>query len=152
MLLALFFYLAYIMGVIIRNRDQDLITLDGYATCQTFSQCFFIMIRLAFYDTSGLNFITAINQTKNQPGYVLLLFLYIIFTAIILLNGLLGVFRSGFLSIDEIKNEDNIKLQKRNNIIKEFHLLNSKLTKLLPELKSLNSELRDIKDYTIESL
>lgn len=92
--LLLLFFLAYIFAVVFSTELGTLDTVEG-TTCATVSSCFVIMIRLAFCDGVGLDFLSAVME--NSSGLSVLLFLYLIATNIILLNGLIGIFASAFV-------------------------------------------------------
>jgi hypothetical protein len=53
------------------------------------------MMRLSLYDGTGFDYLTAIIQAE-LPGLAVLLIAYMCFNAMILLNGLIGVFGSAF--------------------------------------------------------
>ena len=132
--LFLFFYITYIMSVIIWNRDETLITIEGYATCGRLSTCFIIMLRLAFYDSTGFDFITA-TMSSGQIGITLLLFFYLIFSSIILLNGLIGIFSNAFTTDNE---NEMMKIQKDIKI--KFILKD-----ILNDLKDMNNDIYSLK-------
>ena len=95
-LLGMFFYSSYIMAVICVYYDRDsIITGEGYATCGTITLCFIVMLRLIFYDGTGFDFLAAVVK-NGQSGLAFLLLLYLIFNAIIILNGLIGIFGTAF--------------------------------------------------------
>ena len=79
------------MAVVCWNSNGGLETLEGFPTCGSLIQCCLVMLRFSFYDGTGFDFLQATIAT-NQVGLSLLLIAYLIFSAIILLNGLIGMF------------------------------------------------------------
>lgn len=55
------------------------------------------MIRLAFYDTKGLDFLSFFVNSSSEVLTALLI-LYLILTGVIILNGLLGIFGGIFIN------------------------------------------------------
>eukprot|EP01035_Chromulina_nebulosa_P018063 gene18063-23710_t len=53
------------------------------------------MLRLSFYDGTGFDFLTAVIDSKFG-GFAVLLIIYLCFSAMILLNGLIGIFGMAF--------------------------------------------------------
>lgn len=76
-----------------------MVTPDGQ-TCDTLSHCYLTLFRLAMYDGVGFDFLQY--TADKDPGLGVLLFLYIIITAVILCNGLIGIFGSCFVGNDAI--------------------------------------------------
>ena len=60
------------------------------------------MIRLVFYDGTGFDYLNALVDDSNNAGYILLLFVYVIFNGIVLINGLIGIFGNTFTTQDDI--------------------------------------------------
>ena len=117
-LLGMFFYSSYILAIICVYYDRDfIVTGEGFNTCGTITQCFIIMIRLACYDGTGFDFLAAV-VAKGQGGLALLLFLYLIFNAIIILNGLIGIFGTAFVEFEGTKNIDDIYNVVRNDEVR----------------------------------
>ena len=85
--------------------------------CEDTFMCFFTMLRLSFYDGTGFDYLTSLAQDKthgNSHGYTVLLILFTIWTTIIILNGLIGIFGSAF-SLDDT--EDKLRLADKEDII-----------------------------------
>jgi len=100
-ILAMFFYITYLMSLVY-FYDRDTLAMDDISyssSCQTLQQCYITMLRLAFYDSTGLDYFNAIAQVN--VGYAVVLMLYLIVAAIILLNGLIGIF-SKVLTVDDL--------------------------------------------------
>lgn len=104
-ILAIFFYLTYIFGVIFWLEVPTLMTGAG-DSCGTLTSCFIVCMRLAFYDGTGLDFFTAV-VNSGSAGLAILLVLYMIATAIILLNGLIGIFANAFIVADDEEEEES---------------------------------------------
>ena len=85
-------------------------------------------------DGDGFDFLEAL-VSQGYTGYAILLMLYLIFCAIILLNGLIGIFGNAFQTDDD---DNNTNSNSNNNSI-QYHELNNKidiLTNMIIELKS----------------
>jgi len=104
--LAMFFYCTYVLAVVFWNEAGHLVTPEG-ETCVTLVACFITLMRLAFYDGTGFDYLTAVIDA-GYGGYGALLIFYMIATAIILLNGLIGIFGDSF-SADEEDDDDKDK-------------------------------------------
>ena len=164
--LGIFFYVTYILACVFWTDKSYLQTPDtgfenGYA-CTTLPMCFITMMRLAFYDGNGLDYLTAVaqedqtvysygpvlvnasyfNSVSNkwmfgivnvtEPlshvhhkggalGYAVLLVMYMVFAAVILLNGLIGIFGQAFVtdasdSDSEEELEDGSTYKKKDKI------------------------------------
>jgi len=87
--LAIFFYITYLISLVY-YYDRDVLSIDENS-CKTLRQCYITMLRLAFYDSIGLDYFIILAQANL--GYAVVLMLYLIVAAIILLNGLIGIFR-----------------------------------------------------------
>jgi len=111
--LGFFFYMAYVMGVSFWQKTADwaLTSPEGgtsgtLSECDTLPHCFLIMLRLTFFDGSGFDFLKSI-MDDNQPGLVTLLVLYMCVSALVLLNGLIGIFGGTFASATEEGSSDD---------------------------------------------
>ncbi len=58
------------------------------------------MMRLVLYDGTGFDYLQALVD-KADVGLVFLLFVYMIFNGVILVNGLIGIFGQVFTTSDE---------------------------------------------------
>lgn len=114
----LFFYITYLFAVEFWNDlrkvhfDQD---NDFY--CSHLNQCLIIMLRLAFYDNVGLDFL---QQTVKEglSEYTFLMLLYLILASMIVLNGLIGIFARIIAGdhdhhSDEYEHEDMIRYSEK---------------------------------------
>jgi len=147
--LGFFFYTAYIMGVSFWQATStiDLTSSEGgpngtLSECDTGPHCFFIMLRLTFFDGSGFDFVKSIMDYGNG-GWAFLLILYMCFSALVLLNGLIGIFGGTF---DEATKEDEAEeeakkeklekdtIQEIKNVVSRVETL---LTKLHDDLNNL---------------
>jgi len=150
--LGFFFYTAYIMGMSFWQATYNLplFSAEGGANntlseCDTAAHCFLIMLRLTFFDGDGFDFVKSVLD-YGYGGWVFLLILYMCFSALVLLNGLIGIFGASF---DEATQEDEEeeaaikeKLEKdtiqeiSKSIIRVEHLVN----KLQDDLNSLKQK------------
>jgi len=111
--LGFFFYLAYVVGVSFwqKTANLDLVSPEGGSTgvlseCDTLPHCFLIMLRLTFWDGSGFDFLKSVMDYGDQ-GLVTLLIFYMCFSAMVLLNGLIGIFGGAFASATEEDDDDD---------------------------------------------
>jgi len=100
--LAFFFYLAYVLGVSFwqKTANLPLISPEGgpnqnLSECDTLPHCFLIMLRLTFWDGSGFDFLKSV-MDYGDKGLVTLLIFYMCISAMVLLNGLIGIFGAAF--------------------------------------------------------
>lgn len=82
------------------NKFAHLSTAEGNS-CETITLCFITLFRLAFFDETGFDLLQSVINA-NSGGFAFLLFIYMIFTVIVLLNGLIGVFRKAFVVKEEV--------------------------------------------------
>lgn len=102
LVMAIFFFNAYVMAVIMFNQRSYLTLSSDFVTqpCYNINMCFVTMFRLVVYDGTGLDFLSALLEEKSD-GLVFMLFVYMIFNAIILINGMIGIFGNTFTENDE---------------------------------------------------
>jgi len=124
--LGFFFYMAYIMGVSFWQKTGDLLLASPeggpngtLSECDTLPHCFLIMLRLTFWDGSGFDFVKSLIDVGNQKGLVTLLIIYMCTSAMVLLNGLIGIFGGAFSaatedSDDEGEDEDSDKKDEKD--------------------------------------
>jgi len=100
--LGFFFYMAYVMAVAFWQTTANwaLVSPEGgpngtLSECDTLPHCFLIMLRLTFFDGSGFDFVKSLIDYPNG-GLVTLLILYMCVSAMVLLNGLIGIFGGAF--------------------------------------------------------
>ena len=101
LLMAIFFFTTYVVAVVFWNDQTNLDTPEG-ETCSTLRNCYMTMLRLVVYDGTGFDYLNSlVNSPEQTGGYVLLLFIFMIFNGIVLINGLIGIFGSTFTTQDE---------------------------------------------------
>lgn len=102
LVMVLFFFNAYVMAVVMHIQKGYVLTGADFVTqpCVTLNMCFLTMIRLAVYDGSGLDFVAAILD-EGSDGFVFMLMFYAVLNALILFNGLIGIFANTFTENDE---------------------------------------------------
>ena len=114
-ILTMFFYVTYLFSVVFWVEKGYIVTPDtGYENgyvCGTLPLCFITMMRLALYDGTGFDYFTAValEGHKDSYGFATLAIIYTIFAAMILLNGLIGIFGHAFAD-DEEEEEEERKL------------------------------------------
>ena len=88
---------------------------------------------LYYVDGDGFDFLEAL-VSQGYTGYAILLMLYLIFCAIILLNGLIGIFGNAFQTDDD---DNNTNSNSNNNSIQYNEMANKIdiLTNMIIELK-----------------
>lgn len=90
--LGIFFYMSYIFGIMFYTITQGMGNVVG---CDTIVHCMWVMIRLSLYDQDGFNYVFSLFDTKYRALTVLLI-IYMCITAMIFLNGLIGIFGDAF--------------------------------------------------------
>jgi len=146
--LGFFFYSAYIMGILFwqATRTLALSSPEGgsngtLSECDTAAHCFLIMLRLTFFDGSGFDFLKSIMDYGNG-GWAFLLILYMIFSALVLLNGLIGIFGGAFSEAtleDEAEEEaEKEKLEKETiqGIMRVINRIEDSILKLQEDIKT----------------
>jgi Ion transport protein len=97
--LGFFFFLAYVLGVAFwwKTSEWPLVSSETGTTseCDTLQHCFLIMMRLSFWDGSGFDYLLSL-MNANKRALVFLLVAYMCLSAMVLLNGLIGIFASAF--------------------------------------------------------
>ena len=120
------------MAVVFYNQYPNLITPEG-DSCGSLSNCYVTLMRLTLYDGTGLDYFSALTEEPGSGGYVVLLVLFMLFNAIILINGMIGIFGSTFTDSDTSMNA----LQSQVDAI--MSKLDSISSTLHPTVKSDNS-------------
>jgi len=114
--LGFFFYMAYIMGVAFwqQTATWTLVSPEGgpngnLSECDTLPHCFLIMLRLTFWDGSGFDYLKSVMDygTPMAKGMTTLLILYMCFSAMVLLNGLIGIFSAAFQAATKDDDDDD---------------------------------------------
>jgi len=113
--LGFFFYLAYILAIVFWQETSKLPLLSPeggvngtISECNTIPHCLLIMMRLSFFDGSGFDFVLSLIN-YNLAGLATLAIFYMIITAFVLLNGLIGIFGDAFQSATEDSAGDDEK-------------------------------------------
>jgi len=147
--LGFFFYSAYILAICFWQATSNLAlsSAEGgpngtLSECDTAAHCFLIMLRLTFFDGSGFDYVKSIMDYGNG-GWAFLLILYMCFSALVLLNGLIGIFGGAF---DEATQEDEAeeeaekeRLEKETiqDIMLVVHRVENSLMKLQEDLNAM---------------
>lgn len=101
--LGMFFYSSYIIAVVFWqeiDKIQETEIDENIPThCNSLKNCFLTVLRLAFYDGDGFDLLRAI-ANSSKPGLSVLLILYLCLSAMVLLNGLIGIFGGLFNASD----------------------------------------------------
>lgn len=132
-ILGMYFYVTYVAAVVCWNLKRDLETPEGYS-CGTLTACFITMMRLSLYDGTGFDFLWAV-IADGSGGLGFLLIAYMCLAAMILLNGLIGVFGSAFTS-DEIEDAELQGHEKTELLIRE----------LMDDLAAFRKDFDDLKN------
>jgi hypothetical protein len=108
----MFFYVTYVISLLCWIELSDVESSDEYP-CSTLSKCYIVVMRLAFYDGTGFDFLAALIDA-GKSGYAALLLGYMCLASIILLNGLIGIFGSAFSAEDKDDSDDkDAKVEKQ---------------------------------------
>jgi hypothetical protein len=97
------------------------------------------MMRLVFYDTTGFNYVQALIDQHGNGGFILLIFCFVIFNGIILINGLIGIFASTFTTSDEKVIETSKKIEVMEERLAYLHDLISRVVPI-DERRSIKSQ------------
>lgn len=90
--LLLYLFITWVTSAIMQGLyTQGDITFVG---CNTISHCFLNTLRLSVYDGTGLDLLASVMD--EYPGASVILFVYMFVSAMVLLNGLIGIFSSHF--------------------------------------------------------
>jgi hypothetical protein len=98
-IIAMWLYVSYLVAVVFWTQLHFLES-SGDLNCSRLDTCFITMVRLSFYDGNGFDWLQAL-VTTGYGGYALICFLYMIASAIVLLNGLIGIFGGAFSVADD---------------------------------------------------
>eukprot|EP01033_Poteriospumella_lacustris_P001569 gene1569-1138_t len=112
-IVAIFFFISYLFAVIFWVEKSDLL-IEGskYGNdCTTLNNCFITILRLGFLDTNGFDYLQGI-MNSGARGYAFLLLLYVVVAALILLNGLIGVFSRVFVPAKVVAANNAAALQR----------------------------------------
>lgn len=112
--LLIYFFTCFLFGVIFWHEAPGVSPAEG-PLCAELVGCCLVMFRLSLYDGVGLDFLQAVIAT-GAAGLSVLLFLFLIFTAIILLNGLIGIFGNAFAAPES---EDDEEIQEGKDAVVE---------------------------------
>ncbi len=122
---ALLFFVSYIFAIIYYQISYDWILLSSGLpnSCDSIQHCFITMIRISIYDGTGIDYIVTVFD-KGHTMLGIILFLYMIISAMILLNGLIGIFGSAFESVSQEQFSD---IESNTDISDNTNDINSKL-------------------------
>jgi len=158
LIIGIFFYLTYLYAVVFWVDKGYLVTPEG-ETCRALHTCFYTIMRIAFYDGTGLDFLTTVAEertfnvtgadgnttytvtqggSKMSGSYSVLLIIYMIVSAMILLNGLIGIFSNTFQA-DEVSTDDEI-LQDVNKILRDIEKVKMKMKRRVVPDKAASTE------------
>ena len=99
-LMVMLFYSAYVVGCALWVETTYIITTPS-ESCLTLGSCVYTLLRLTFYDGTGLDFLWSLSH--NQKFLFAIVVVYLCSTAFGILNGLIGIFGDIFNdSSDEI--------------------------------------------------
>ena len=116
-LFSIFLFTTYVFAMVFWIEDRSVVTpndvspITGNNTvCGTLMGCTITLLRLSFYDGTGFDFLGEVIATRSFLHTGLLIF-YLVFTGMILLNGLVGIFGAAFAVslFDDSANEENPK-------------------------------------------
>ena len=122
--IGIFIYMSYVFAVIF-NYEQNGLVVAGTSPCSSISKCFFMLVRLSFYDGNGFDFLYEVFLNNVYQGIALST--YMIFTGIILLNGLIAIFGNAFNNEEKEKSKEDILLDKLKSLEEGMNLIKQKL-------------------------
>lgn len=124
MLILLFFYSAYVIGVTMWIEGDA-----QFVNCGSAAQCWYTLLRLTFFDGNGFDF--AYDLTYHNRALFALTMVYLVVTALGILNGLIGIFGSlvagaSLQAFDDTYNDDdNNNITDNNRPIASPHGISS---------------------------
>ena len=142
-IICIYFYLTFICSLVFYYETSDLITPQG-ATCSSIMLCYLTLMRASLYDGNGLDYMQSL-FLNNYKALGMFFILYIVMSAIILLNALIGIFGHAF--IGENKNQQpvqQIELQiqeKTHNLLEIKNNIIEKMQKLQEQMNLLQTEI-----------
>jgi len=92
-LLLMFFYFAFVFGAVFYVETTN---SEDYSNCSSVGDCMYTMMRLTFFDGTGLDFARSLADQGHQNLFFLSM-VYMCVTAFGLLNGLIGIFGGVFV-------------------------------------------------------
>ena len=122
-------YITYVFAVVF---STDVTDIEASGTCVGSLACAMTLLRMVLYDGNGLDFLWQVISTKHII-YSVLLGIYMILSAIILLNGLIGVFSQAFTAKDDV---ETAKEQLKDKQMKEMLEIMRKLQNDVAVLKN----------------
>ena len=150
LIICIYFYLTFICSLVFYYETSDLITPQG-ATCSSIMMCYLTLMRASLYDGNGLDYMQTL-FLNNYKALGMFFIVYIVMSAIILLNALIGIFGHAF--IGDIKNQQSeqiykqppqeIELQiqeKGNHLLEIKNSIIEKIQKLQEQINLLQTEI-----------
>ena len=122
-------YITYVFAVVFSTDVGDVETIG---VCTGSPACMMTLLRMVLYDGNGLDYLWQVISTKHIV-YSVLLGVYMILSAIILLNGLIGVFGQAFTAKDE---DEAAKEEEKEQQMKEMLEIMRKLQHDVAVLKN----------------
>jgi len=139
--LFMFFFFTYVTALICFAVTENMYVY-GENGCDTLTHCFITVMRLSFFDGNGFDLLTV---TLDNDYYFLfaILIIHMIFTALILLNGLIGIFGSAFTAVHQKETEEEREEEDEEEFEVTIELLHD-------ILKSQAEEVSGLKTFTVE--
>lgn len=156
-ILTLYLFISYIFAVAYWQLTRGILSdlhnvndtdnIESMNHCDTLSHCYLIMIRLTYGDGDGFDYIKSLIDTGHE-FYAVVLYIYFLLSAVVFINGLLGIFASSFSNIIVEQISDSQERQIARNI--QFYIKES-LSKpeLLPKYKHMDKG--NIDDVDLEA-
>ena len=151
--LAMFFFTTYVFGVVFWvevNAGTGMCPPGSNTTCANpdtvcgdLPDCFVTMMRLALYDGNGLGLLQDVmsgtNGIPGRRGLAALLILYMCATAMVLLNGLIGIFGAAFQADTTDETLEEIE-KKMDNLDQRLTEMQTKMDRLLMNTQAYQGE------------
>jgi hypothetical protein len=104
--LLMFFFMCYVDALVAHSVAPDITAPIGEVGCADMPHCFMTLMRLSFFDGHGFDYMTMAYE-NNLLFLFWILFFHMCFTALILLNGLIGIFGSAFTNVHDEGGDDD---------------------------------------------
>lgn len=135
-LMVMLFYSAYVVGCSMWTETMTNNITPINDSCLTLGACVFTLLRLTFYDGTGLDYLWSLSADNKFLFAILVV--YLCSTAFGILNGLIGIF-------GDIFNDNSDKIfQKEGDSEAEVARLNKDLSELLVEFKTIKDQLHGV--------
>jgi len=156
----IFFYTIYIFGVLFFVEFQQPWAV-GIQTgtpslnyvCDSIRHCYITLMRLSFFDGNGFDFLTSLSNS-GQSGLAFLAIVYMIMTATIFLNGLIGIFGDAFSGEEEEEEEKEKEEQnekRKQSGVEMAAAGDEEMYKMMQKREELSDKMQKLSDVLVKA-